>query len=845
MVKKTSSLFLLMGRREIKKRWPQFLAIIAMGAIAVTLFVGLQSNATSLESRANECYEKGALPDVWVTTSSFDDEDRANIQKEVGFDSVIDQRYYSSFLVDGKTIFASVSPTLPILSKPYELASGSTMNEDEEYFVLDEALLKTGSLGSLSYGIGDVINCSFDLLSLGTASFSSSMATYLKDGKSDILSSNKIILPLTVTGGMKHPENTSKSSYGSSTALLSSISFRNSWAKVLGENYTESGVDFFFEHFFKEKLGWGDGKKEGEVRHFPVSNQYLVSCGGKSLTDTENSIKSYFSSKDKSNLYAIQDRKSQSYTVTLQNDIDQAKSFCYVFPFVFFFTALLVILTTLSQMILQDRTSIGTLKALGVKKSGIFAYYSFISLSLVGLGTLIGEVLGPLIIPSIMDAKYSILYVIPASTYLFPVLPGVLTALVFLLSAVLVTLLVSFKEVRLKPAESMRPSSPHLHLPTAQKTRKRKGTPLSLSFKMGIRNIVINPLKSFMVVAGVAGCAALLCCGFGIDDTVNYGIDHDIEMASSSDIEVGFLTNLDETTSGYILNSVSGVDDFELYSRGKSSIRNPSSGLEIDKNYFVLSGGNDSHFKVFDFSDEECSISEKVASSLSLRVGDNVSFDLPSGSYSLKVGSIYKTFSYHGIVLRTTNKLVFPELSSVKYNAAYVDVDNTHTVKEVADKLKSSAGVSSALTHDERLTQIQDLVSGIKVMTIAVKVFAILLALVVLYNLALLNFSSRTRDIATLKVLGFSKREISLSLLVESLTLTLLGVGIGMALGQPFLRAVMGTNVVELVSYLYTIYPLSYVFSFLLTFVVALLVDIFLNFRIKNVKMVESLKSVE
>jgi len=832
-----------MGQREIKKRWPQFLAIIAMGAIAVTLFVGLESNAKSLESRVNKAYSDGALPDIWVTTSKHEEADLEEIKKEAGSDSVFDSRYLSSFSVNSRTILGAIEGNKPTLAKPYELVEGSSYEDEREYFIIDEALLGKSGLGSSTFNIGDSVECSFSILGTGAGAFSSYLETYVKEGGSNILSASKVSLSLKISGGMKHPENTSKSSYGTSTALISSLAYRNAWATLLSNNYTDSGVDLVFSSFFKDILGWGDGSKTGEVSSFPTSNQYLIKLGESKLKNVQDKIEDYFGSKSTSNLYALQDRKSVSSCVTIQNDIDQAKSFCYVFPFVFFFTALLVILTTLSQMILKDRLSIGTLKALGVKKSGIYAYYSAITLALVGLGTLIGEVLGPIIIPSIMDAKYSLLYVIPSSTYTLPVLAGVLTAVAFLVSSMLVTVLVCFKEVRLKPAESMRPSTPKLPLKKAKSYAKRASS-FYLSFKMGLRNIVVDPLKSFMVVAGVAGCAALLCCGFGIDDTVNYGVDHDLNMAVGSDITASFVDGLDEKTIGMALTSVEGVDDYEPYSKGKASLKNPSTSMEIDKSYFIVSGGKESHFKVYDFADDECAISNKISLSLSLYKGDTIYFSFLNKDYSLKIGEVYDAFSYHGILFRDTNKIIFPS-GGATYNSAFIDCVKGANIDEVSKTIQDFAFVSGSMTKEKTMEQINDIVSGIKVMTIAVKVFAILLALVVLYNLALLNFSSRTRDIATLKVLGFSQKEISASLLFESLSLTLLGVGIGLLLGRPFLILVMGSNIVELVTYLYTIYPLSYFYSFLLTFVVAFLVDIFLNRRIKTVKMVESLKSVE
>ena len=137
------------------------------------------------------------------------------------------------------------------------------------------------------------------------------------------------------------------------------------------------------------------------------------------------------------------------------------------------------------------------------------------------------------------------------------------------------------------------------------------------------------------------------------------------------------------------------------------------------------------------------------------------------------------------------------------------------------------------------------LMSGIRVMTNAVKIFAILLGIVVIYNLTLMNFKERSRDIATLKVLGFNQKEIMRSLLIESLSLTLIGVLIGLVLGYPFMLAVLENNIVSLVSYLYHIYFSTYIYAFLLTFGVAAVINLLLSLRIRKVKMVESLKSVE
>ena len=179
------------------------------------------------------------------------------------------------------------------------------------------------------------------------------------------------------------------------------------------------------------------------------------------------------------------------------------------------------------------------------------------------------------------------------------------------------------------------------------------------------------------------------------------------------------------------------------------------------------------------------------------------------------------------------------------YLSAAIKVKDGYDIKKIKTELESLTYVASASTQEDWKANIQDVMSGILVMTNAIKIFAILLGIVVLYNLTLMNFKQKNRDIATLKVLGFTLRETMSSLLIESLTLTFVGVAIGMALGYPFMLAVMETNIVALVHYLYIIYPSTFIYAFLLTYVLDFVINLLLSYRIRRVKMIESLKSVE
>jgi putative ABC transport system permease protein len=835
-----------MGRREVRHNWAQFLAIIGIGAIASTLFIGLQANATSIENRVETFYSEGKLPDIWLTTGSAQKSDLNDVILPAlnGREEASDKRFEMFSQIKGKNFYCVLSEKLPTLSTPTDLYDYTPDETSGHYFIVDHALSTSANLSGSDYQVGTTLPIDFDLSSYGFTEIAKNyLSSYVLSGGANVLAENKITIKATVNGTMNHPENITQSNYNTSLFLMSNSYFHDLFLSLMQENYNETGVNLIFSSL-STYLGWGDGTLDGGIADFPLANQYLIKLKDSSqLSAVEKDLTTAFSNKGTdNNLSLILDKNSQPFAVTMQNDVSQARSFCYVFPFVFFFTALLVILTTISQMVLKERTQIGTLKAMGVKNYQIYGHYMGISMSLVAIGTLIGEVLGPLIIPNIMNAKYNILYVLPAMQYTFPVLAGVLTAVVFLGVSALVTLLVSYKEVRLKPAESMRPEAPKMK----SRNTSTKKTPNArlLSVKMAFRNIVLDPVKSLMVICGVAGCTALLACGYGIGDTVDYGISHDLDMFASADVTVTTSSSRSKDDLVSLFDGVNGIKSVEPYSRGSSSIKTTDEKMEASSYFYVLTKESDSKFKVTGFLDNEVALSDKIAKKLNLGVGDSVSFTMGSTSYTAKIGTIYSAFSYNGVVLRDTNTAVFGS-GTLKYANAWVDIQDGFQDSQVADDIAKIDGVSEAVTKTGWISRINDIVSGISIMTNAVKVFAILLALVVLYNLALLSFKERTRDIATLKVLGFSRTEIASSLLWESLTLTFVGVGIGLALGFPFLELVMNQNIVDLVQYLFTIKPLSYVYSFLLTFVVAIIVNVWLSNRTKQVAMVESLKSVE
>ena len=838
-MKKKSTLSLLnkMTLRSLKNGWKQFLAVILIGAIAVTLFVGLLSNAASFENQVNKAYSDGNLADLWVTTSKYDQDDIDNIEGLLNEGDEVEGRLYLPCEIPGHTVYLVVTKDSPSISKPYGDIESLENVSDGEYFYLDKEMKQTASSSDIgTYALGQQVSFSFNLSSFGSLSSVSFLDDFVLEGKENIFTKESLTLTSTVTGFISYPENVTKSSYNSSIILMSDKTFKKAFQQVLDENFDKS-CHYLIYNALKSSLGFSSMYSETLTN----PNQYLITVKDTSkLTSLKNNIQEYFNSKDTNNLVLITEKKDMPFYVTLDNDVSQARQFTFVFPFIFFAVAILVILTTLSQMILKERSQIGTLKAIGLTKKEITWHYISLAMAMVFIGIVLGEIIGPLIIPNILGQKYTLLYSLPKREYNFPTLYALLTAFVFLGITALVTYLVIRKEIQLKPVESMRPKPPSVKLKAHDSKKNQKV--LSLSLKMGFRNIILNKIKSLMVLIGVMGCTALLVCGFGINDTIDYGVDHDVTMYRNADITVTFASSRSKEDALIDISKINGIKTTELSITSKSSIYKEN-GPQTSSNIYIIQ--ENSEFIHVDFKTDEVAISQKISRVTQATVGDEIVFQYNNKKYKATVGVVYDAFVYHGIMVHQ-NASFFKDIeASLKYPTVHVRLNDNADVDKVASQISNLSYVTTAATKKDWQKSIDSALSSVQVMTNAVKVFAILLAIVVLYNLSLMNFKERGRDIATLKVLGFSKFEIALSLLVESLLLTFVGVLFGFALGYPFLQLVLNTNIVELVEYLVHISPLSFLYSFLLTFIVALVVNLILVRKTKSIKMVESLKSVE
>ncbi len=859
MKKEARKLLLKLGLSTIKQNWKQFLAIVGIGGLAINLFVGLLTNASSFEYRVHSMHKDGNVADVFLTLDprNPDPNDLDKIQDIAAKYGYSEERFYTLTGLSSKNALCAISYSMPSISAPSEIIKSSPKQTNHNFFIIDEVLCESNAISTqtIDFDVGKICDVTID-----TSYFSLSeeelnqIDVLLKTGAENPFRQDKFILNFEITGIMKHPENISRAAYSPCLFMCSNSVFRNSLRDKLAESFTELGLRTIWREGFEGILNWGDGNPYGSTISFPTGNQFLIKLYDKNNKDKlMNELETYFSSKAVDNHLMLQAIDDTSGGMEVNQDIKQSYQLAFAFPLIFFLVAILIILTTFRQLILKDRNQIGTLKGLGFKNKEIYLYYFLLVGAITTISFLIGAVSGPFLIPFLLEMKYKILYTLPRVTIVFPWFYAFLTWLAFIAISILITWYVSRKEIKLKPVESMRPKE--INVIFKAKRIKKKKTDKANTFKLAthlaFRNMISDPVKSLMVLLGMIGCTALLCCGFGIEDTINKGINNDPFVHSGANMTLAYVyeqenskTDIDfkiEDDEGELL-----INGYQPYSRVALEISHNSSSyssyIQVMGEYRAFQGDTNIHYSMSDLPKDSVYLSSKVARKLSVKVNDTISFEYSGQRIEAKVSKIYDAFYANGIMILGESTLFSEPIT--KYEGAWLNLTNKNN-ELVREKLTDLSYVGSAETPEGWAKIVNDAVSSISIITNAVKVFALLLATIALYNLGLMNFNERIREIATMKVLGFKKKEVSASLLIETLTLTFVGAAIGLTLGMPFMVTVLTINEVGMVDYIYTVTTLTYIFSFLFTFLVGVLINGLLMLKIRGIKMIESLKSVE
>jgi|LGVE01.1.fsa_nt_gb putative ABC transport system permease protein len=530
-----------------------------------------------------------------------------------------------------------------------------------------------------------------------------------------------------------------------------------------------------------------------------------------------------------------------------------------VFPMFFLLVAALVSFTTMTRMVEEQRTQIGTLKALGYKSYQIASKYFIYAFLAAIIGSGIGLILGINTLPYLIVGAYSLLYQMPSLSIAIPWVPILISCIIAVLCTITAAIAVSYIELRAHPSELMRPKAPKIgkrifleRIPLIWKN-------LGFIEKVTARNLMRYKGRFFMTVIGIAGCTALILAGFGLQDAIFSIIPQQFENISVYDGMIAFKTDgtLEEKSDIKLkLNEENRFSENMLVYQTTMKIEKVGNDTEKEAFLFVPESSKSIENFVYlhdrktqefiDLDQAKVVISEMIAKDLNLKVGDQLKITNDDLEKVVTLGAITENYLQNYLYLSPeTYEDVFGH--KLKVNLAYVNMPDTskENEKEVAKDWLEDSGVVAINFVGDIVSSTNDSLSSLNIVVLVMILAAGALAVVVLYNLTNINISERVREIATIRVLGFYDMEVYKYIFRENLVLSAIGIIVGLGLGVILNGYIILTIETDIVMFGRGIQWTSYLYSVLFTMGFTFLVNIIMTPMIKRISMVESLKSVE
>ena len=536
--------------------------------------------------------------------------------------------------------------------------------------------------------------------------------------------------------------------------------------------------------------------------------------------------------------------------------IDSAGSLTFlanVFSIFLFSVSILVSLTTLTRMVDENRTSIGTLKALGYSNKEIFKkYYIYGGVSTV-IGTILGIVAGYLVIVPIIYNSYSRFFTLkePYIVYNLHII-----ALAFLISILCILLAVFIplrKNLKERSAYLLRPKAPssgsRIFLENVSFIWKR----LSFLRKVTFRNIFRYKVRMFMTIFGVMGCLTLMFIGFAIRFGVIDISNEQFKIINKIDVLATYNPYAEKEDIDKIskeIESNSNVENFTKVNVQKATVEKNNEVLDTAqlvtlnrdnyKDYITLMDNRSN----IELPKDSIVINEKLAYLYNLSVGDNFKVIINEKEYTLKIGAINK--NYFGNILYMDREY-FTKVFDKTYsdNSFIIKMNNSDEVEKLVSKLQDNPYVVYVGDNSKIQENLDNFISGIDIIVVVMVLCSLALALVVLYNLINVNVSERQRELSTIKVLGFYPSEVTIYVFREIFYLSIIGIIIGNYIAYKLYLKIILELASRTMMFSSRVPIAVYALSTGVTLLIIILVMIIMHRRLKKVNMVESLKAIE
>ena len=613
------------------------------------------------------------------------------------------------------------------------------------------------------------------------------------------------------------------------------------------ENQIEEAKLELKENKAKLKTELNKAKKELQEAEEKIAD------GEEKIKDAKKQIKKI----EKPTLYIL-DRDSHQSFVEYEGCANSIDALAKIFPVFFFAVAALVCLTTMTRMVDEQRINIGTLKGLGYKTSQISKKYILYALIACLTGSILGLAIGFSVFPTVIFFAYGMMYSIENIVYVFsiPIAIGITS-----LALIIITLsayMACRKELKETPAILMRPKAPKSGKRILLERVPFIWNRFSFISKVTVRNIFRYKKRFLMTVLGIAGCTALILTGFGIKDSIEmiltgqYGtlFKYDMSLVIQSDMTDKQIYELRKN-----LSDIDEINKYEFFSYENGDIKVNNTKKEIT---IVVPENLEKMDKFIHLQDRKTQnpielnnkgivLTEKIARDLGVKAGDEIELiNSDDKKAKIKVSHITENYISHYAYISPENYIKLFE-KDLDFNRL-IGILNNPSVKiedKLSKKLFDIETIDGITFNTASKETFHNTIKNLNYVVLIMIISAGALAFVVLYNLTNVNISERIREIATIKVLGFYDKEVSAYIYRENIILTIIGTVVGLGLGTILHKFIMVTVEIQSMMFGRVIDMSSYFIAAVLTIVLSLFVNLAMFYKLRNVKMVESLKSVD
>lgn len=573
----------------------------------------------------------------------------------------------------------------------------------------------------------------------------------------------------------------------------------------------------------------------------------------KKLRDAQKQIDSLNDAK-----WLLYNRDDNIDYSNLEEDAIRVDNIATVFPVFFLLVAALVCLTTMSRMVEERRTEIGTLKALGYSNIRIAAKYFIYAALAAIIGSIVGAIAGVATIPYIIVHTYSILYTLPDTILVISWESFLFSAGTGVLCTCTVAVITCFSELKINPATLMRPKAPKPGKRILLEYITPVWSRMKFTSKVTARNIFRYKARFLMTVIGVAGCTALMIGGFGLKDSIGIVAGRQFDELTIYDQIFAFSKEGTAKEKEFIMSKFHADSHFTEAMLVSQLWANVDYGDRKHIEFRTIIGENKDQFKKMfilrdrethekvELSDNGVVINERLSEVIGKYPGDTITFTINDNEYSCKITGLTENYAgnYMYLTPEFYEKLTGKE---IEYNVVFTkltdeSVPHSH---EIANEWMKDDDIVTVFLIKDQVEAVTSTLDSLNVIVFVLIFCAGMLAMVVLYNLTNINISERVREIATIKVLGFYDLETANYIYRENIILTLVGAFAGMPLGHVFTSFVIKEIQMDIVMFPQYIEPISFVYGFILTLLFSFVVNFIMYFKMNKISMVESLKSIE